>query len=215
MIAVALIAAVVFWLSSAEGSLTTLAAQARLRSTLVLLGTSEWDVAVVLAAFVIGSLIAFPVTVLIGGAAIVLGPMQGFLWAFVGTMLGAGLSYLLGRGMRRAGLNGVLGVSLARIDRRLARRGLVTVAVLRNVPFAPFTIVNLLMGASSVRMRDYLLGTAIGMLPGIAAITVLGDRLALLWQQPDLVNLAMAAMAVVLWLAILLYMQRLADLVRR
>ena len=37
----------------------------------------------------------------------------------------------------------------------------------RLVPVAPFTIVNLLAGAGHVRFRDFMIGTAVGMTPGI------------------------------------------------
>jgi len=48
----------------------------------------------------------------------------------------------------------------------MAKQGILTVAMIRNIPVAPFTIVNLIAGASHIRLKDYLIGTALGMLPG-------------------------------------------------
>ena len=45
-------------------------------------------------------------------------------------------------------------------------------AVVRNLPVAPFTIVNMVAGASHIKLGDFLLGTALGMAPGIVAIMV-------------------------------------------
>jgi uncharacterized membrane protein YdjX (TVP38/TMEM64 family) len=62
--------------------------------------------------------------------------------------------------------------------------------LLRLLPVAPFTVVNLVAGASELRFRDFLLGSAIGMLPGIALLAVFGDWLGDWLRRPDGANLA-------------------------
>lgn len=56
-----------------------------------------------------------------------------------------------------------------RIDRALARRGLLIVLLLRLAPLAPQNFMHHLFGATGVRPRDFLVGTALGMLPATAA----------------------------------------------
>ena len=51
-----------------------------------------------------------------------------------------------------------------------------SLAGLRLIPIAPFTIVNLVAGISGVRLRDFLVGTLIGMGPGILLICLSVDR---------------------------------------
>jgi uncharacterized membrane protein YdjX (TVP38/TMEM64 family) len=80
------------------------------------------------------------------------------------------------------------------------------VAVVRNLPVAPFTIVNMVAGASHIKLKDFLLGTALGMLPGIVAITVFTDRVVAAVKNPDWTNIAAAAgialiLATGVWLA--------------
>jgi uncharacterized membrane protein YdjX (TVP38/TMEM64 family) len=65
---------------------------------------------------------------------------------------------------------------LNRITRRLARKGTMAIAIVRLLPIAPFSVVNAVAGASHIRPREFLLGTALGMLPGIVAIVVFVDR---------------------------------------
>ena len=60
--------------------------------------------------------------------------------------------------------------------------------VLRLLPIAPFTVVNLVAGASEIRARDYMLGSLFGMSPGIVLMTMFGDRLGMA-ARPDLPNL--------------------------
>lgn len=174
------------------------------------LRASTWAVPIVLGLFVLGSLVVFPVTVLIAATAIVLGPWSGFLWASVGSMAGALLTYLLGHVIGRRPFESLFGEWIHNVDQRLGRGGLVSVFLMRTVPVAPFTVVNIVAGASSIRLRDYLLGTVLGMGPGVAAITLLSDRLRALWEHPTPSRLALLAVAVCLWLAVVLGLQRLS-----
>jgi len=79
--------------------------------------------------------------------------------------------------------------------------------VIRIVPVAPFTVVNLVAGASHIRFRDFLIGTVLGMIPGIGAVTIFSDQLFAVMHKPSLdtvsilaaVALAIAAGAIVLY----------------
>ena len=76
-------------------------------------------------------------------------------------------------------------------EQQLEGRGIMTVALLRKVPVAPFTIVNMFLGASAIPFREFMAGTALGMLPGIAAFALVGDRVADVWQNPKPVNVTL------------------------
>jgi phospholipase D1/2 len=45
------------------------------------------------------------------------------------------------------------------------------IVAVRIVPVAPFAVINLFTGASHIRLRDYLIGTLLGMIPGAAGLT--------------------------------------------
>jgi len=55
----------------------------------------------------------------------------------------------------------------------------------RLVPIAPFTVVNMVAGASHVELRDFVAGTAIGLLPGIIALSVVADSAATALTDPE------------------------------
>ena len=74
--------------------------------------------------------------------------------------------------------------------------------VLRLLPIAPFTVVNLAAGASEIRTRDYLLGSLLGMAPGIVLMTVFGDRLGAWLRHPDMSNLVVVVIIAVLALVL-------------
>jgi uncharacterized membrane protein YdjX (TVP38/TMEM64 family) len=178
------------------------------RAGIVSLRGSPWAVPIVLAVFVVGSLVAFPITVLIGTTILTLGPGPGFVGAALGTLLGAAASYGMGRLVGRKPLQRLLGDRLRRFDRKLERRGIITVALIRKVPVAPFTIVNMAMGASAIRFRDFIAGTALGMVPGIAAFALVGDSLVHVWNDPNPVSVTIVIAAAALWIGVVLGMQR-------
>lgn len=184
---------------------------ARLSPMLDELGASPWQGPLVLGAFLLGSLVMFPVTVLVAATAIALGPLSGFIWATLGCMLGAAATFAAGRVLGRKSLDKLLGPWVNKVSGRLKRGGIVPIMIIRNIPIAPFTAVNVIVGASTVRFRDYLAGTALGMAPGIAAVTILGDRIRGVWEQPTALNLSLLALALALWAGIALGLQALSN----
>jgi len=168
-------------------------------------------VPIVLLAFAVGSIVSFPILVLIGATVLALGPWLGFVCAAIGTMLAATVTFSLGRTIGRRPLRRWLGRRAQLLERRLERRGIVAVALIRKVPIVPFTLVNMLVGASGVSYRDFIVGTAIGMLPGIAAFAIVGGRAAELWTNPTPTNVALAIAAVLLWIAVVLGLQRVMN----
>jgi phosphatidylserine/phosphatidylglycerophosphate/cardiolipin synthase-like enzyme/uncharacterized membrane protein YdjX (TVP38/TMEM64 family) len=169
---------------------------------------NPWAELIVLAAFVLGSFVVFPVTVLIAATAVVLGPLDGFVWASIGALSAASANFALGRAIPRARLERWVG---ARIGRRLKRGGIVSMMIVRNVPIAPFTVVNVVAGAVRIPFRDYLIGTVLGMGPGIAALTILGDRLRGILRDPSWLNWSLLVLAVVLWIGVALGLQALSN----
>jgi uncharacterized membrane protein YdjX (TVP38/TMEM64 family) len=113
-----------------------------------------------------------------------------------------GLGRYLGRDrVRRAG-----GRRVNTVSRRLERHGLWAMTLLRMMPVAPFGVVNVVAGASDVRPRDFVLGSLIGMSPGIVVMSALGDRLGAWLRYPETGNLlilgAVALVALVLAVAL-------------
>jgi phosphatidylserine/phosphatidylglycerophosphate/cardiolipin synthase-like enzyme/uncharacterized membrane protein YdjX (TVP38/TMEM64 family) len=127
---------------------------------------------IILSAFVAGSLVMFPVTLLILATAFAFGPVNGILYSLAGCLLASLTTYGIGRWLGQDKVSRLSGSRVKRLSRRLARHGVITVGTVRIIPVAPFTIINLVAGASQIRLVDFLLGTIIGMTPGIIAITL-------------------------------------------
>ncbi|MDX1606599.1 MAG: VTT domain-containing protein, partial [Candidatus Competibacterales bacterium] len=139
---------------------------------------------VALGMFLLGTLVGFPVTALIVINAAVFGPVQGLVQAMLGCLGGAALGYGLGRWLGRGVVRQLAGPRLNRLSQALGRRGVLSMALVRNLPLAPFTVVNLVAGVSHIRFVDYLLGTLLGMAPGMLALTVFADGLVTAIRNP-------------------------------
>lgn len=146
-----------------------------------------------LAAFVVGGLVAFPVTALILAAVLALGPFVGFACALAGSLASAAITYWLGGALGGKTVQRLGGKRLQAVRRRLVDRGLFAVVVVRVIPIAPFTLVNLVAGASRLSWRDYALGTFLGMTPGIVAVTLFADRARAALAEPSWTNAVLLA----------------------
>lgn len=124
----------------------------------------------------LGSLL-FPISAAVIASAIVYGPVLGFVVALLGSQLSAWLSYGVGHLLWRDAVHRLMTPRVRRVSRYVAERGIWAVATVRLVPVAPFGVVNLAAGASHLRPRDFALGTFLGMIPGLLAMTLLTDRL--------------------------------------
>ena len=174
---------------AAAWRLTPLADPDALTSTMMALQGPLAALAVILI-FVALGLVMFPVMVLIAVTAAVFGVWPGVLYAGLGALASAMVTYGIGRWLGPHGLRQFFGPRLNLITRSFARKGIPTVTLVRLVPIAPFSVVNLAAGAICIPALDYILGTALGLLPGLIIMSVLGDRAITLIQQPSLAGVA-------------------------
>lgn len=130
----------------------------------------------VIAAYVAGGLLVVPVMLLIAVTAAVFGPVTGMLYALAGAIASAATTYAIGRRLGRDTVRRLAGHRLNRLSQRLAKRGVLAILLVRLLPVAPYSIVNLVAGASHIGWRDFLLGTVLGLAPGIVMATVFVDR---------------------------------------
>ena len=119
-----------------------------------------------------------------------------------GILISAFVTYLIGMCMDRGTVRKLAGPKLNRIIAVLRRRGIIALTALRLVPLAPFAIVGVVAGAIRVKVLDFMLATALGMLPSTLAATVFGDQLEGALRDPGEVNLwLLAAVAMALGIA--------------
>jgi phosphatidylserine/phosphatidylglycerophosphate/cardiolipin synthase-like enzyme/uncharacterized membrane protein YdjX (TVP38/TMEM64 family) len=150
----------------------------------------------VLAIYVVGTLCFVPLTVLNLQAALLFGFAHGALFALLGSLTGSFAAYALGWLLERFGLWPWRNARVQRLKSRLSRSGLLPVVFVRILPVAPNALVSLACGALRVRTRDFLLGSLIGLIPGVAAMAVVGDLLAATLADPGFWRAALVMVAI-------------------
>jgi phospholipase D1/2 len=131
----------------------------------------------ILSAYLIGSVLLVPITVLILVTAIVFGPILGSLYSLAGCLAGAAVTYTIGFFLGQDFVRKIAGAKWQRMERKIGQSGIVAVATLRLLPVAPFTVVNIVAGAFKVPLRDYIWGSLLGLTPGILVTNLFAHQI--------------------------------------
>ena len=143
-----------------------------------------WAPLIFIAIYAVGVSLLLPGTLLTGLGGIIFGPYLGFVYVWIGAMLGASLAFLIGRTLGRDFAASLIGDKLNKYDQAIQRNGFATVLYLRLVYF-PFTPMNFGMGLTSVRFGDYFWGTGLGILVGTFIFTFFIGTLKEVWVSGD------------------------------
>jgi len=167
------------WLSSSAGVDTT-------RLIAFLNEASEWPLSpfVTLLVYAVGGLIVFPLNLLIAATVVTFGPIAGTCYALLGSLTSAALLYEIGRFAPERLRRLIVNSRTERVIERIARRGVLAVAIVRLLPLAPYSVVCLLAGTARIGRIAYLAGTAIGLLPGIVLYALFADRARAVLENP-------------------------------
>lgn len=160
-----------------------------------------WGLPLAIALFALASLLLVPLPLLAILAMVVFGPVRGSLCALAGSLSSACLAHAFGRLISPGTLQRVARSRLERLAEALRKRGLLAIITVRLVPVAPYTVVNLVAGATGIRLRDLVVGTLLVLTPGTIALAVGSDRVLAAIESPGALSLLLA-LAVVLVLSL-------------
>jgi phospholipase D1/2 len=167
----------------------------------------------VMFAFVILGLAMVPVIVLIAATGVAFGPLLGPVYAMAGCLASASTGFAIGRWVGLQRVTRLGGERITRVTRSLKRNGTLAVFLVRKVP-APFTLVNIIVGASTVRFRDFIVGTVLGMGAFVVGLAGFGYQVTDALRDPSEGALIGAAMFVVVPLTLAVLINRAFRRVR-
>jgi uncharacterized membrane protein YdjX (TVP38/TMEM64 family) len=165
----------------------------------------EWQLSVkhqpgaffwVVGAYLLGSLVLFPVTILNVATVFTFGPLLGNVYGLAGWLASAAMGYGMGRAVGRDLVHKMVGPRLHRLIHQAGRHGFLTVLIMRLLPVAPFTAVNMFVGASGIRFWDFCLASLVGRIPGIVILTLAGFQMASLLRSPAVEGFVLLAIIV-------------------
>ena len=143
-----------------------------------------WASLVFMLFYALGVCLFVPGTLLTGLGAALFGPYRGFLYVWVGAMLGASAAFWIGRTLGRDFSKTLIGDKLKKYDDAIERNGFAAVLYLRLIYF-PFTPMNFGMGLTKVRFWDYFIGTGLGIIVGTFVFTFFIGTLKEVWASGD------------------------------
>jgi len=119
--------------------------------------------------------------------------------------------YFAGAKLIRDWAQRTFGRAVERVRTALRSRGVLAVTMIRMVPVAPFSLVNLAAGAIGIPFRDYLFGTFLGLAPGTVLICVFGGELKDLMRDPSPTRIITVVAIAAAWIVLSLVVQRLVS----
>jgi len=128
-------------------------------------------------AYTVAATIMLPAAPFTIGAGLLFGPLVGTVTALIGATCGATGAFLVGRFLGRGAVERFGGRRVAALDGHLKRRGFSALLVVRLVPLFPFNLINVAAGVTGIRLRDYVLATAVGIFPGTFAYAAVGGTI--------------------------------------
>ena len=137
-------------------------------------GSGASGVAVFVVGYALLALLPAPKAVLTALGGMLYGLWFGALLSWFAALVGAVVAFGIGRLLGREAVDRLIRGRLDRADQVLADHGLGAVVAARLVPVLPFTAINYAGGLTGVRLRDFVLGSALGMVPGSLAYAALG-----------------------------------------
>ena len=132
-----------------------------------------WAPLALIAGFLVIAPSGIPVTPLIAAAAVVFGPLWGWLYNSIGCLLGAVASYGLARALGKELVEQVAGEKrMRRVEAMLARQGFWTLVGIRFMPI-PFALINYGASLAGLGFGRFFVSTVIGLVPSILMWTYL------------------------------------------
>jgi uncharacterized membrane protein YdjX (TVP38/TMEM64 family) len=116
--------------------------------------------------YIVGTVVLLPGLLLSFVGAYLFGVWEGTLWTWIGAVIGATLAFFVAKALGRESVDRLLGGRLKALDQRLREHGFSGLLIIRLLPIFPFNGVNFGCGLTALRTRDYVLATAIGIVPG-------------------------------------------------
>ena len=130
--------------------------------------------------YILAAVLMFPASLLTLAAGFLYGPLWGTLLVSPVSVAASALAFLLGRSVAREWIGRRIeqNARFSAIDTAVGADGLKVVFLLRLSPIFPFTLLNYALGLTRVRLRDYVLASFLGMLPGTFLYVYLGSSVA-------------------------------------
>ncbi|EEF59973.1 TVP38/TMEM64 family protein [Pedosphaera parvula] len=140
-------------------------------------GLGAWGWAAFVLIYILACVLLIPGSILTLGAGAIFGVVKGSILVSIGATLGATVAFLIGRYLARNAIARKIehNEKFSAIDKAVAAQGWKIVLLTRLSPIFPFTLLNYVFGLTRISLRDYVLASWIGMMPGTVMYVYIGS----------------------------------------
>lgn len=187
------------------------AAIAALEAWMAQYAHSPMAIVIVTVVFCASSLIGAPQFVLVAACVVAFGPLWGAFYSWFATQAAAAMNFYIGRYAGGKLLRRFGGKGVDKLSAYIGKNAFSASFIVRNIPTAPPIVVNMAFGAARSPFLPFLAGCALGSIPKIGLVALLGGSMAA-FRGPGQWKLAlsMAALALI-WLALMLLARTLYE----
>ena len=188
-----------------------LEAEGRLEDWLAGFRQGPWGLVAAIVVFTVSAFFGAPQFILIAACVVAFGPWFGFLYSWIATVVSAGVTYWLGRGPTARLLERHGGRTVGRLTRFVGKNAFYASFMIRNVPSAPFIVVNMAFGAARASFPGFLAGCALGGLPKTALVAFFGGSFMTAVSGDGIWTSAILAGVALAWLVLMLVVRELVK----
>ncbi|MEL6333664.1 MAG: TVP38/TMEM64 family protein [Cyanobacteria bacterium J06648_16] len=134
-----------------------------------------WAPIIYIVIYTFATVLVLPSTALNLAGGALFGPWMGTLWTSIGAIIAAVVAFGFTRTIGRGLVEKRLGGYWRSLDSEIHQGGLFYMFSIRLLPIIPYGLVNFAAGLTSISLKDYVLGTALGTVPGVLPFVMLGS----------------------------------------
>ena len=171
-------------------------------------GSGSYAPLIAILVFTLAGIFMVPVTALIIATALLFTFWNAVAICIVGALVSTVIAYFIGQSLGVSTLLNMFGNKVEGAIDSLGREGVIAVMTLRLLPIAPFAVINLALGALKFNFWHMILGSLLGMLPGIILINYFETSIVKLFKNPAPQDVVFIAVSILLLLALFVILRK-------
>jgi len=174
---------------------------------------SPMAVIIVTVVFCVSALFGAPQFVLIAACVVAFGPWWGGVYSWVATIISAAMTFYMGRFAGAGVMQRLGGNHVGRLSEYIGKNAFTASFIIRNIPSAPFIVVNMAFGTARAPFLGFIGGCALGIIPKTALVALFGSSFSSVkggnWKMA-----AFMALVAVAWLGLMLVARKVYEVAK-
>ena len=138
---------------------------------------SLWSLLGISLLYVVLLAVMFPLTILVVTTGMLFSMEWAMLCATLGALSSSAAGYVVGHWLGRETIEKHGGITVRRAEQYIQNNSFNSMVLINLLPVAPFTMTNMLAGAFRLDFPRYMLGSAVGIIPGLLIVIAFGGQL--------------------------------------